>query len=148
MTTVRDLMKIKGNQTTYSISADETVYQAIEMMANENIGALLVTEGEKIVGICTERDYARKVILKGHDSRHTQVREIMTSSMITVKPETTLEQCMALMTNHHIRHLPVVDSGHLTGMVSIGDVVHAVVADKESEISGLQEYIEGLSILR
>lgn len=148
MPTVRDLLKNKGSQTTYSIEAGETVYRAIEMMAEANIGAVLVTEGEKIVGICSERDYTRKVILKGHDSRHTLVREIMTGEMITVKPETTLEQCMALITKHHIRHLPVVANGHLSGLVSIGDVVNAVIADKENEISGLQEYIEGLSILR
>jgi CBS domain-containing protein len=148
MITVRDLIKAKGNKETYSVGATETVYRAVEMMAAKNIGALLVTEGERIVGICTERDYARKIVLKGLDSRKTQVKEIMTEDMITVKPETTLEQCMALMTNHHIRHLPVVENGHLTGIISIGDVVQSVIADKENEISGLQEYIEGLSILR
>jgi CBS domain-containing protein len=148
MTTVNDLMNKKGNHETYSIAATETVYRAIEMMADANIGALLVTDGDRIVGICTERDYARKVIIKGRDSRQTQVKEIMTEEMVTVHPETTLEKCMVLMTNYHIRHLPVVDDGHLTGMISIGDVVLSVIADKESEISDLQDYIEGLSILR
>ena len=100
------------------------------MMAKENIGAVLVTEGERIVGICSERDYARKVILKGHDSRTTQVKEIMTEEMVTVHPETSLEQCMVLMTKYHVRHLPVVDDGHLIGLVSIGDVVQSVIADK------------------
>jgi CBS domain-containing protein len=141
-------MNAKKNHDTYSIPADETVYHAIEMMAEKNIGALLVTEGERIVGICTERDYARKVILKGHDSRSTKVREIMTEDMVTVHPETTLEKCMALMTNYHVRHLPVTDQGHLVGLISIGDVVQAVISDKENLISDLQEYIEGLSILR
>jgi CBS domain-containing protein len=148
MTTVRDLMNAKGNKETYSVGTTETVYHAIEVMADANIGAVLVTEEDRIVGICTERDYTRKIVLKGHDSRKTLVKEIMTEEMITVKPETTLEQCMALMTNYHIRHLPVVENGHLTGMVSIGDVVQSVIADKENLISDLQEYIEGLSILR
>ncbi|MCG2786512.1 MAG: CBS domain-containing protein [Anaerolineae bacterium] len=148
MTTVRKLMDSKEKHETYSIAATETVYHAIEMMAKENIGAVLVTEGERIVGICSERDYARKVILKGHDSRTTQVKEIMTEEMVTVHPETTLEQCMVLMTNYHVRHLPVVDDGHLIGLVSIGDVVQSVIADKENLISDLQDYIEGLSILR
>jgi CBS domain-containing protein len=148
MTTVRDLLQTKELQKTYSVEATDTVYHAIEVMAEANIGAVLVTEGEKIVGICSERDYTRKVILKGKDSRHAQVREIMTEEMITAKPETTLEQCMALISKHHIRHLPVVENGHLTGLISIGDVVNAVIADKENLISGLQEYIEGLSILK
>jgi CBS domain-containing protein len=148
MTTVRDLIKAKGNKETYSVGATETVYHAIEVMADANIGAVLVTEEDRIVGICSERDYTRKIVLKGHDSRKTLVKEIMTEEMITVKPETTLEQCMVLMTKHRIRHLPVVENGHLTGMISIGDVVQSVIADKENEISGLQEYIEGLSILR
>ena len=148
MTTVRKLMDSKEKHETYSISATETVYHALEMMAKENIGAVLVTEGERIVGICSERDYARKVILKGHDSRTTQVKEIMTEEMVTVHPETSLEQCMVLMTKYHVRHLPVVDDGHLIGLVSIGDVVQSVIADKENLISDLQDYIEGLSILR
>ncbi|MDX9992749.1 MAG: CBS domain-containing protein [Anaerolineales bacterium] len=148
MTTVNDLMTSKEKHDTYSIDANGTVYQAIELMANANIGAVLVTEGERIVGIFSERDYARKVILKGHDSRTTQVREIMTGEMVTVHPETSVEKCMALMTQYHIRHLPVVDQGHLIGLISIGDVVHSVVADKQNLISDLQEYIEGLSILR
>lgn len=148
MTTVRKLMDSKEKHETYSIAATETVYHALEMMAKENIGAVLVTEGERIVGICSERDYARKVILKGHDSRTTQVKEIMTEEMVTVHPETTLEQCMVLMTKYHVRHLPVVDDGHLIGLVSIGDVVQSVIADKENLISDLQDYIEGLSILR
>lgn len=148
MTTVRDLLNAKGNKQTYSVSATETVYHAIEVMAEANIGAVLVTEADRIVGICTERDYSRKIILKGLASKETQVKEIMTKEVITVPPETTVEQCMALMTKRRIRHLPVVENGHLSGMISIGDVVQSIIADKEDLISGLQEYIEGLSILR
>lgn len=148
MTTVRNLMDAKKNHEMYSIGADETVYRAVEMMAELNIGALMVTDGERIAGICSERDYARKVILKGHDSRTTKVREIMTEEMVTVHPETSLEECMILMSNYHVRHLPVTHEGHLIGLISIGDVVHAVISDKENLISNLQDYIEGLSILR
>jgi CBS domain-containing protein len=148
MTTVRDLMNAKGNKETYTVSATETVYHAIEVMAEANIGAVLVTEAERIVGICTERDYTRKIILKGLASKKTQVKEIMTKEVITVAPETTVEQCMALMTKYRIRHLPVVESGHLTGMLSIGDVVQSIIADKENLISNLQEYLDGTSILR
>lgn len=148
MTTVRDLLNAKVNKETYTISATETVYHAIEEMAEENIGAVLVTEEDRIVGICTERDYTRKIILKGLASKDTQVKEIMTKEVITVPPETTIELCMALMIKGRIRHLPVVENGHLIGMISIRDVVQSVIADKESQINGLQEYIEGLSILR
>ena len=148
MTTVRDLMNAKGNKETYSVSASETVYHAIEVMAAANIGAVLVTEEDRIVGICTERDYTRKIILKGLASKETPVKEIMTKDVITVPPEATVEQCMALMTKYRFRHLPVVENGHLTGMVSIGDVVQSVITDKENLISGLQEYIQGIDILR
>src|SRR5512133_3662731 len=147
MTTVNDLLKVKGNKT-YSVSANETVFHAIEVMADANIGAVLVTEEDRIVGICTERDFTRKIILKGLASKQTQVKEIMTKDVITVHPETTVEQCMALMTKYHIRHLPVTSDGHLAGLISIGDVVQSIIADKENLISDLQEYIEGLSILK
>jgi CBS domain-containing protein len=148
MTTVRDLMNAKGNKETYSVSSTETVYHAIEVMAEANIGAVLVTDEKRIVGICTERDYTRKIILKGLASKETQVKDIMTKEVITVAPETTVEQCMALMTKYRFRHLPVVENGHLTGVISIGDVVQSIIKEKESEISGLQEYIQGIEILR
>ena len=148
MTTVRDLINAKGNKETYSVNAAEMVYHAIEVMADANIGAVLVTEEERIVGICTERDYTRKIILKDRASKETPVKDIMTKEVITVPPETTVEQCMALMTKYRFRHLPVVENGHLAGMVSIGDIVQSIIADKENLISGLQEYIEGLSILK
>ncbi|RPH60440.1 MAG: CBS domain-containing protein [Chloroflexi bacterium] len=148
MTTVRDLMKRKEGKDTVSVAATDTVYHAIEVMADENIGAVLVTEGDRIVGICTERDYARKIALKGLDSRKTQVKDIMTEDMITVNPETTVEQCMALMNKYHIRHLPVVENSHLISLVSIGDVVHSVIAEKQNQINELEDYIIGISILR
>ena len=148
MPTVRDLIKAKAGKEPISIAASETVYHAVELMADKNIGAVLVTEGDRIVGICSERDYARKIVLKGLDSHKTLVKEIMTEDMITVNPETTVEQCMALMSKYHIRHLPVVTDGHLTGLVSIGDVVQSIIADQENLISNLEEYIQGLSILR
>jgi CBS domain-containing protein len=148
MPTVKDLLNTKGKQEVFSIAATETVYHALQVMAEKNIGALMVTDGEKIAGICTERDYARKIILKGHDSRKTLVKDIMTEELITVHPETDLEKCMALMTEYRVRHLPVVDESHLVGIISIGDVLRSVIVDKENLISDLQEYIEGLSILR
>ncbi len=148
MTTVRELLKVKGSKETYSVGATETVYHAIEVMAQANIGAVLVTEEDRIVGICTERDYTRKIALKGLSSKETPVKEIMTKEVISIAPDATVEQCMALMSKYHFRHLPVVENGHLAGMISIGDVVQSVVADKENLISDLQEYIEGLSILK
>jgi len=148
MTTVRDLINVKGNKETYSVNAAEMVYHAIEVMADANIGAVLVTEEERIVGICTERDYTRKIILKDRASKETPVKDIMTKEVITVPPEATVEQCIALMTKYRFRHLRVVENGHLTGMVSIGDVVQSIITDKENLISGLQEYIQGTDILR
>jgi len=141
-------MRKKEGQVPVSVAASDTVFQALEVMAEKNIGAVLVTEGERFVGICSERDYARKVILKGLDSRKTQVKDIMTGEMITVKPDTTVEQCMELMTKYHIRHLPVVADEHLTGLVSIGDVVYSIISEKQSYIENLEEYIHGTSILR
>ncbi len=148
MPTVRDLMKKKEGQVPVSVAADDTVFHALEVMAEKNIGAVLVMEGDRYVGIFSERDYARKVILQGRESRHTTVKEIMTEKMITVKPETSLEQCMELMTKYHVRHLPVVADEHLTGLISIGDVVYSIISEKQSYIENLEEYIHGTSILR
>jgi IMP dehydrogenase len=143
MTTVRDLMKAKGEKDTFSVAATDTVYHAIEVMADENIGAVLVTEGDRIVGICTERDYARKIALKGLDSRKTLVKDVMTEDMITVNPETTVEQCMALMTKYHIRHLPVEEGDKLVGIVSMRDVMEMLISSKQSRIEQLESYILG-----
>lgn len=142
MTIVAQVLKEKGS-TVWSVPPNATVYQALELMAEKGIGAVLVLDGEKIVGILSERDYARKVILKGKSSRDTRVSEIMTPAVYYVQPHQTIEECMALMTAKHIRHLPVVDQGKLVGIISIGDVVKAMIADKEFMIQTLEKYITG-----
>lgn len=148
MPTVRDLIKKKEGKTPISVAASDTVFHALEVMAEHNIGAVLVTEGDRYVGIFSERDYARKIILKGLESKNTTVSEIMSREMVTVNPNTTLEQCMELMTKYHIRHLPVVENGRLTSLISIGDVVYSIISDQKSYIENLEEYIHGTSILR
>ncbi|MCS6992647.1 MAG: CBS domain-containing protein [Anaerolineales bacterium] len=148
MPTVRDLLKKKEGKPIISVAAEDTVFHALEVMAEHNIGAVLVTEGDRYVGIFSERDYARKIILQGRESKKTTVAEIMTRDMVTVNPQTTVEQCMELMTRYHIRHLPVVEEGHLSGLISIGDVVHSIISDQKSYIENLEEYIHGTSILR
>ena len=125
----------------YSVGPEEPVLAAIKKMAEHHIGALLVMSGEKLVGIMSERDYARKVILHGRSSQNVPVREIMTSGVITVSPERTVEECMALVTAKRIRHLPVVDAGKLIGVVSIGDLVKEVIAEQELTIKQLESYI-------
>jgi CBS domain-containing protein len=125
------------------ISADDTVFSALQLMAAENVGAVMVESNDQIVGIFTERDYARKIILKGRCSLDTKLSEIMTHSMITVHPEQTLEECMALMTKWHIRHLPVMSEGRLVGMVSMRDVVQAILSMKEQQIEDLRSFIFG-----
>jgi CBS domain-containing protein len=143
MPTVQQMLAEKGDQELHFVAADDTVYRALEIMAQHQIGAVLVMDAEQFVGILSERDYARKIILKGHESKATPVKEIMTSEMVTVTPETTGEQCMALMTKYHIRHLPVVVDSRLIGLVSIGDVVKTVIASKETTIEELEHYILG-----
>lgn len=140
MTIVAQVLQEKGN-TVWSVPPSATVYQALELMAEKGIGAVLVLDGEKIAGIFSERDYARKVDLKGKTSRATQVSEIMTPAVYYVQPHQTIEECMALMTAKRIRHLPVVDQGKLVGIISIGDVVRAMIADKEFMIQTLEKYI-------
>ncbi len=142
MITVRDILQGKGNQIWW-ISPDATVYDALELMAEKNVGALLVLDGEKIVGIFSERDYARKIILKGKASKETFVEEIMTSEVTTVRPGQSVEECMALMTDKRIRHLPVLEGEKLLGLISIGDVVKAVISEKEFIIKQLETYIHG-----
>ena len=121
-----------------SIQADSTAYEALEQMAVKNIGALLVMEGNRLVGVFSERDYARKVILKGRSSRNTLVRELMTGNPVTVSPDRSIADCMVLMTTNHIRHLPVLDGSVLLGVVSIGDVVHSIISDQETIIQELK----------
>lgn len=143
MSHVKQLLQGKGG-TTYSIVPDAPVRDAIKLMAEHRIGALLVMSGSKLVGVVSERDYARKVILQGHASRELAVRDIMTTRLVTVAPEQGLHDCMELMTEHRVRHLPVLDQGGaLLGVVSIGDVVKAVMAEQSFLIEQLQTYISG-----
>ena len=137
-----DLLNDKGRDI-WSLTPDATVYEAIDQMAQRGVGALLVMEGERLVGIVSERDYARKVILKGKASREIQVREIMSHPVICVSPELTIEQTMALMTDKRVRHLPVVVEETVVGVISIGDVVRSVIEDQEVYIQQLTTYITG-----
>ncbi|MBV9746195.1 MAG: CBS domain-containing protein [Acidobacteriia bacterium] len=138
--TVGSLLGRKGREI-WSVAPDATVYDAIALMAARSVGAVLVISGGKLAGIVSERDYARKVILQGRSSKETQVREIMTSDLITVTPENTINDCMRLMTSRRIRHLPVLDGGQLAGIVSIGDLVNAIIADQAHTIDQLHTYI-------
>jgi CBS domain-containing protein len=138
--TVGQVLNSKGNDL-WSIAPNATAYHALEIMADKNVGALLVMENEKLVGMFSERDYARKVILKGKSSKSTTVREIMTSQPICIGAEKSIHECMVIMTSNHIRHVPVTDRGLLRGLVSIGDVVHAIIADQETTIEELESYI-------
>jgi CBS domain-containing protein len=140
MLTVRELLAKKGSQV-WSVSPDATVYEALQLMAERNVGAVLVLSGRSLAGILSERDYARQVVLKGKASRDTPVREIMTTRLVTVSPERTIEDCMALMTDRRIRHLPVTSGETLLGVLSIGDVVKAVISEKEFLIEQLEGYI-------
>jgi CBS domain-containing protein len=137
--TVRDMLR--GKSDVYSVGPDATVYDALRLMADKNIGAVIVRSDQTIKGILSERDYARKVILLGKTSKETFVSEIMTTRVISVEPSWTADQCMALMTEKRIRHLPVMEQGRLIGVISIGDVVRAVVDEQQFTIDSLQRYI-------
>ncbi|WP_027800097.1 CBS domain-containing protein [Paraburkholderia dilworthii] len=144
MTTVAQLLKTKPNNTTvYTIGADDSVYEAIKLMAEKGIGALVVTHGDSIAGIVTERDYARKVVLMDRSSKATPVREIMSKAVRFVRPEQTTDDCMALMTERRMRHLPVIENDRLVGMVSIGDLVKNIIAEQQFTIQQLEFYIHG-----
>ena len=138
-TTVRQILA--GRTGVYMVSPDDTIFDALRLMAERNIGAVLVMSGGAIAGIVSERDYARKVVLLGRTSKTTPVREIMTTDVISVEPGWTADQCMALMTERRIRHLPVVENGTLVGIISIGDVVRAVVDSQQFVIKSLESYI-------
>ena len=140
--TVRQLLDRKSSGI-YSIRPDASVLEALELMAREDISSVLVTEGEAIKGIFTERDYARKVILRGRNSRDTVIRELMTSNLITITPEQTIADCMNIMTDRHIRHLPVLEGGKVVGLISIGDVVKSIISDQATTINQLSGYIAG-----
>jgi CBS domain-containing protein len=143
--TVSAILRSKGYDI-YSVSPDSTVFDALKIMAEGGVGALLVIETGKLVGILSERDYARKVILLGKSSREAKVKEIMSDKVFYVQPYRTAEECMAIMINKRIRHLPVLDNENLVGVISIGDVVKAVIDEKEFVIEQLEEYISGRKI--
>ena len=137
---VKDILRTKGNNV-YSVEPSIMVYQAIERMCEKNIGGLLIVEDGRLVGIFTERDYARKLILKGKSSKTTQIRELMTENPITVSPENSIDDCMTLMTGKFIRHLPVVEGDKLVGLISIGDVVKHIIEEQKEIIEHLENYI-------
>ena len=141
--TVALILKEKGN-TVWSISPHESVYTAIEQMADKHAGSLLVISDGKLMGIISERDYARKVVLMGRSSKNTPVSEIMTGAVVCVTPAHTLDECMSLMTTHRIRHLPVMKDQQVVGIVSIGDVVKWIISEQEATIRHLEHYISGV----
>jgi CBS domain-containing protein len=142
MGVVKQILETKGSET-FTITPETSVYHALELMVEKNVSALLVMENENLAGIFTERDYARKVVLKGKKSKETQIGEIMTRDLITVSPESTIDECMALMTGKYIRHLPVVTNGKLAGIISIGDVVRRIIEEQKSIIGHMEQYIAG-----
>jgi CBS domain-containing protein len=143
MKSLAHILKSKADQTVYTIAPTASVFDAVKLMAEKNIGALVVMEGEKIVGIITERDYARKIVLMARSSKDTPVRDIMTSSAMYVSPVQRSEECMALMTESRVRHLLVIDSGKLIGLVSIGDLVKDIISEQKFVIQQLEHYITG-----
>jgi len=140
--TVGQVLRAKGHGF-HAVGPEATAYDALEIMAEKNVGALLVIEGGKLAGVFSERDYARKVILKGKSSKNTKVRELMSSPPITISSQTSLRDCMVLMTENHIRHLPVINDGVLMGVMSIGDVVNAIISEQTTAINELENYIAG-----
>ncbi len=143
--TVRQLLREKG-PAVWTVEPDASVFDALQLMADKNVGALPVMRDGQLVGIFSERDYARKVILHGHASRETPVRAIMTENVVTVTPDQDLSDCMRLMTDKRIRHLPVMEGGQQVGLLSIGDVMKAVLAEQEFLISQLSDYIGGTTV--
>ena len=142
MRTVTDILNAKGTDI-WAVRPDDTVFDSLQQMADKGVGALLVMDDEKLVGIVTERDYARKVILEGKSSKKSSVAEVMTRRVLCVSPERTVDECMALMTEKRARHLPVVDHKRVIGVVSIGDLVKAMISEQQVLIDQLQHYISG-----
>jgi len=142
MGTVNCILKLKSNNI-LSVTPETTVYKALETMVEKNVNALLVLENEKLVGIFSEKDYARKVILKGKASKQTLIGDIMTKNLVTVSSDTTVDECMQLMTNKFIRHLPVVTDDNLIGIISIGDLVKYIIDDQKFIIQNMEQYITG-----
>jgi CBS domain-containing protein len=141
--TISEILSHKGTQV-WSISPEATVFDAIQMMADRNIGALLVTQADKLVGILTERDYTRKVALQGKSSKQPAVKEILSGQVIHVSPDHTVEDCMRLMTDHRVRHLPILEADRIVGIISIGDLVNWIITAQSSTIHQLQTYISGV----
>jgi len=142
MTTLRQLLKVKGHEI-WSVTPDTSVFDTLVLMADKDVGAVLVLDQGQTVGIISERDYARSIILKGRSSKDTLVREVMTSDVVSAHPDQSIEECMTLMTDKRIRHLPVVDDGELYGVISIGDLVKSIIAEQKSLIDQLEHYISG-----
>ncbi|MFL9901982.1 CBS domain-containing protein [Paraburkholderia fungorum] len=145
MASVAQILRSKASQTVWSTQASASVYDAIAVMAHRQVGALIVAHEGRIAGIVTERDYARKIVLMDRSSRHTPVRDIMSTAVRYVSPDQTSEECMALMTAHRIRYLPVITAGHVIGMVSIGDLIQNLIVEQEQTIQQLEHYIHGNS---
>ena len=143
MTTAADIVKSKADSAVYTIAPTASVFDAVTLMAQKNIGALVVVELEQVVGIVTERDVARNAVLLERSPRETPLRDIMTTSVMGVPPQRTSEECMALMTEHRMRHLPVMDGGRLAGVVSIGDLVKGIISEQKFIIEQLEHYIAG-----
>ena len=142
MATVNQMLQSKGRQV-HTVTPDTTVLAALQVMADQDVGALVVMDGDDIAGIFSERDYARKIVLLGKTSRETPVSAIMTADVICVTPEQSDDKCLAIMTDRRIRHLPVLEDGRLAGIISIGDVVKAIIADQRVMINHLEDYIHG-----
>jgi len=145
MYSVKDILEEKGSEV-YTIEPEATVYEALKKMAGKNIGALLVTSEDKVIGVFSERDYARKIILRGKSSKESTVSELLSDRIFYVKPTTTVTECMQLMTDHRVRHLPVLDNEKLVGVVSIGDVVNKTIQNHRDTIQQLEDYILGKTL--
>ena len=142
MKTIREILKDKGSEI-WSIAPGQTVFEAIQLMAIRRIGALLVIDDQELVGVVSERDYAREVILKGRSSKDTPISDIMSKQVITITPESRIEESLSLMTEHRVRHLPVLEHERIAGVVSIGDLVKEIIKDQQSTIEQLESYIKG-----
>lgn len=140
---ISQILQGKSINALFSVGSGETVLDALKLMADKNIGAVLVVDNDELTGIFSERDYARKIVLKGRHSDDTLVRDVMTPNVITIEPEQRLEDCMQIMSDKHIRHLPVMEGGKLIGIISINDVVTAIIRDQKTRIDSLESYISG-----
>ncbi len=140
---IRQVLQGKNVNALYSVTSDQTVLEALKLMAEKNIGAVMVVDEDKLTGIFSERDYARKIILQDRHSDDTPVSDVMTPNVITIEPDQRLEECMVIMSDRHIRHLPVIEEGKLIGIISINDVVAAIIRDQKTRIASLESYISG-----